>query len=308
MLKKVSKIAMAALALAAAATLAYGQTTSNSANTTTNTSTSGKYRIALIEPVEGSSIAADQVRVVLTPNANAAGDENTQVDVFLDDQQKGTLKPNETEFRVAGVKPGPHKLVLIARNPVSDAQFDRREINFVATGVGDKTTGVSSVSENAFGAHVPPAVSSTERQHSYTAKDGSTSSTQVAENQMPATSGSTTSSSSTGSTSTYSTNPPATSGSSSSSSSSYSSNPPASSAAPATGSSSNAYSNRTYSNSPNASSPSGSMSTSPSSGSSRTMGGTDNEQLPKTGTSEGLLAIAGAALLATGALMRRRHA
>jgi LPXTG-motif cell wall-anchored protein len=312
--KKVSKIALAALALAASAILAYGQTTSNSASTSTSATTSGKYRIALIEPVEGSSIAADQVRVVLTPNANAEGDENTQVDVFLDDQQKGTLKPNETEFRVAGVKPGPHKLVLIARNPVSDAQFDRREINFVATGIGDKTTGVSSVSENAFGAHVPPAVSSTERQHSYTAKDGSTSSTQVAENQT--TTGSTSSSSTTGSASTYSTNPPATTGSSSSSSSNSSSNysnatPQSTAPAPATGSSSSAYSNRTYSNSPNASSQTGSMSTSPSSGSSsstRSMGGTDNARLPKTGTSEGLLAIAGAALLATGALMRRRSA
>ena len=310
MSKKVSKIALAALALAASAVLAYGQTTSSSANTTTNTS--GKYRIALIEPVEGSSIAADQVRVVLTPNANASGDENTQVDVFLDDLQKGTLKPNETEFRVDGVKPGPHKLVLIARNPVSDAQFDRREINFVATGIGDKTTGVSSVSENAFGAHVPPAVSSTERQHSYTAKDGSTSSTQVAESQT--TTGSTASSSTTGTgsssstTGTYSSNPPATAGSSSSPSSDYSSstNSPSTAPAPATGSSSSAYSNRTYSNSPNAS---GSTSTSPSSSSSsstRNMGGTENARLPKTGTSEGLLAIAGAALLATGALMRRR--
>jgi LPXTG-motif cell wall-anchored protein len=251
------------------------------------TDSSGKYRIALIEPVEGSSIAADQVRVILTPNANAMGNENTQVDVFLDDQQKGTLKPTETEFRVDGVRPGPHKLVLIARNPVSDAQFDRREINFVATGVGSSTTGVSSVSENALGAHVPPAVSSTERKQSYTAKDGSTSTQQVAENEMPATS-------------------------SSSSSSSYSSSavnpPPAPAPAPATSSSSSAYSNRTYSNSPSA--PSGSMSTSPSSSSSyasRTTGGTDNEQLPKTGSSEGLLAIAGAALLMTGALLHRHN-
>jgi LPXTG-motif cell wall-anchored protein len=285
--KKVSKIALVAFALAAAAVMAYGQTTSNSATTTTT----GKYRIALIEPVEGSSIAADQVRVVLTPNANAMGDENTQVDVFLDDQQKGTLKTNETEFRVSGVRPGPHKLVLIARNPATDAQFDRREINFVATGVGSTTTGVSSVSENALGAHVPPAVSSTERKQSYTAKDGSTS-TQVAENEMPAKSGASSSTSSSSST----VNPPPA---------------PAPAPAPATESSSSAYSNRTYSNNPNPSAPSTTMSTSPSSSSSyssRTTGGTDNEQLPKTGTSEGLLAIAGAGLLVTGALLRRHNA
>jgi LPXTG-motif cell wall-anchored protein len=52
------------------------------------------------------------------------------------------------------------------------------------------------------------------------------------------------------------------------------------------------------------------MSTSPSSSSSyasRTTGGTDNEQLPKTGSSEGLLAIAGAALLMTGALLHRHN-
>lgn len=273
MFKRVSKIAMAAFALTACAVLAYGQTTSYSASTTTNPAPSGKYRIALIEPVEGSSIAADQVRVVLTPNVNAMGDENTQVDVFLDDQQKGVLKATETEFRVEGVRPGPHKLVLIARNPVTDAQFDRREINFVATGVGSKTTGVSSVSENAIGAHVPPAVSSAERKQTYTAKDGSTT-TQIAENETTSSSSSST---------TYS-------------SSSVKPPPPAPAPAPNT-----SYSNRTYSNAP--SGPSGTMSTSRSSA-----GGTDNEQLPKTGTSEGLLAIAGAALLVTGALLRRHNA
>jgi LPXTG-motif cell wall-anchored protein len=286
MSKKVSQIALAAFALAAVAALAFGQSTANSATTTT----SGKYRIALVEPVEGSSIAADQVRVVLTPNTTAMGDDKTQVDVFLDDQQKGTLKTNETEFRVSGVRPGPHKLVLIARNPVTDQQFDRREINFVATGSGSATTGVSSVSENAVGAHVPPAVSSTERKQSYTANDGTASTQpQVAQSEMPATSSSSSSSSST-----YSSNPPASSGSST-----YSTNPPP---APNTGSSSSAYSNRTYGNSPSA--PSGSMSA--SSSSARTSaGGTDNERLPKTGTSEGLLAIAGAALLVTGAILRR---
>ncbi|HEY2797468.1 MAG TPA: LPXTG cell wall anchor domain-containing protein [Thermoanaerobaculia bacterium] len=290
MSKKVSQIVMAALALAAVAVLAYGQTatTANSATTTT-----GKYRIALVEPVEGSSIAADQVRVVLTPNTTAMGDDKTQVDVFLDDQQKGTLKTNETEFRVDGVRPGPHKLVLIARNPVTDQQFDRREINFVATGVGSTTTGVSSVTEKGVSAHVPPAVSSTERKQSYTANDGTASTQpqpQVAQNEMPAA----TSSSSSSSSSTYSSNAPASSGSST-----YSTVPPP---APNSGSSSSAYSNRTYNNSPSA--PSGSMSS--SSSSSRTSaGGTDNEQLPKTGSSEGLLAIAGAALLVTGAVLRR---
>ncbi len=287
MSKKVSQIALAALALAAAAVLAYGQTTANSATTTTT----GKYKIALVAPVEGSSIAADQVRVILTPNTNAMGNENTQVDVFLDDQQKGTLKTSETEFRVDGVGPGPHKLVLIARNPVTDQQFDRREINFVATGTGSTTSGVSSVSENALGAHVPPAVSSAERKHTYTAKDGTTSTQpQVAENEMPAASSSSSSNSSSG----YANNPPA-----SSSSSTYSAETaPAPAPAP---NSASAYSNRTYS-SPSA--PSGAMSSS-SSNTTGSAGGTDNEQLPKTASSEGLLILAGAALLVTGAVLRR---
>jgi hypothetical protein len=236
---KVLKSVLAALTFAAVTVLAYAQTDQNT------TTTSAKYRIALIEPVEGSSIDANQVRVILTPNANAMGDDKTQVDVFLDDQQKGTLRTGETEFRVAGVRPGPHKLVLIARNPVTDAQFDRREINFVATGPGT-TTGVSSVTENTVGAHVPPAVSSTERQHSYTANDGTQ--TQVAENTTASSTSASTSTQSS-STHTYSTNPP----------------PPPSSSS----SSSSAYSNNTYSNNP------GSSYAPPPS----TSGGTDRSEL-----------------------------
>jgi LPXTG-motif cell wall-anchored protein len=295
MFTKGSKLAMAALAFAAVAALAFGQTSDK-------TTTVGKYRIALVSPNEGASVPSDQVRVVLTPNTNAMGDEKTQVDVFLDGQQKGVIKSTETDFRVDGVKPGPHKLVLIARNPVTDQQFDRREINFVATGDGTAVTkSTHDVADSAVGAHVPPAVNSAERKQSYTANDGSPS-TQVAESGAA-------SSTASSSASTSSSNVP------SSSSNMPSSNPPGSStynAPPPSSSSStsSAYENKTYSNAP--SSPSASYSAPQSSTSTSSMnrnttsgGANDRNELPKTASNDALLALAGAALLATGLVLRR---
>jgi LPXTG-motif cell wall-anchored protein len=169
---------------------------------------------------------------------------------------------------VEGVKPGPHKLVLIARNPASDAVFDRREINFVATGSGS-TRGVSAVTENAVGAHVPPAVSSTERKQSYTATD----STQTAGSEMPA----------------------AATSSRSSASSTYSSErSPANPSA--TGDSGRTSAMTTQ--------PAAPPSTDASSETRSTSGGAD-EPLPKTASSDALLVLAGAGLLATGILLRR---
>jgi LPXTG-motif cell wall-anchored protein len=209
------KLMLAVLAVGVAAGLALGQSSGKS-------TARGDYRITLVSPIEGSTVPADQVRVVLTPNTTAMGDDKTQIDIFLDDQQKGVIKATETDFRVDGVKPGPHKLVLIARNPVTDQQFDRREISFIASGDGS-TSGatVTGGTERSVGAHVPAAVNSTERQHSYTATDA----TQSAQSDMRVASSSTSDNSySSSSTSTDSrsssldTNPPK-----SSSTSSYSS-------------------------------------------------------------------------------------
>lgn len=174
------RLIFAVLAVAVAAGLALGQ--SSDKNTAT-----GNYKIALVSPIEGSTVPADQVRVVLTPNTTAMGDDKTQIDIFIDNQQKGVIKATETDFRVDGVKPGPHKLVLIARNPVTDQQFDRREISFIASGDGSRSgASVTSGTERSVGAHVPPAVNSTERQHSYTATDA----THSAQSDMPVSSSS----------------------------------------------------------------------------------------------------------------------
>lgn len=261
-----TKLTMAALAVCVTAALAFGQDTGTSV-------TSGKYRIALVAPIEGASVPADQVRVVLTPNTTAMGDEKTQVDVWLDGKQKGVINATETDFRVDGVTPGAHKLVLIARNPVTDQQFDRREINFTATGDGSATTTSSkstSTGESAVGGHVPPAVSSTERQHSYMATEPSASAkSDLSASSVPPSSSS--------SSSTYSSSQTTSSSSSPSSSSTHSDNGGSSLNRPSSGS---------------ASSYSSSSSTSTS-------------RMPKTATSDALLALAGAALLATGVLLRR---
>jgi LPXTG-motif cell wall-anchored protein len=299
---RLSKLSVAAIAIVATAALAFGQTENSNANTGT-----GKYRIALVSPNEGASVPADQVRVVLTPNTSAMGDAKTQVDVFLDGKQKGVIAANETDFRVDGVTPGAHKLTLIARNPVTDQQFDRREINFTATGDGTATTTSTSTTaggETGAGAHVPAAVSSTERQHSYTATGATesaqneTASSTSAYKSSTAPQSSTSSSTGSSSTTTYSPAPSSSSSTASTapSSSTYSNNPSS-----GAGSSSAYSSNPGASSMPSASSRSAASSTEERRSSART----DNGRLPATGSHDVLLAVAGAALLATGAMLRR---
>jgi hypothetical protein len=128
---------LVAVAVAATASLALAQNADkNSAGPTKN-----DYRLRVVEPREGATIAGSTVRVVVDTRIPAEiGTEKRDVnsmprpmiDVFVDDDNKGTLKAEQNVIEVGDVAPGAHKLVLVAKN-MSNEIIGRQEINFTST-------------------------------------------------------------------------------------------------------------------------------------------------------------------------------
>jgi hypothetical protein len=123
----------AGLALAG---LALGQNADpNSAGPTKN-----DYRLRVVEPAEGAMIKGDSIQVVVDlrpfPEVGAERrDVNSmprpRVDIFLDNDSKGTLQEGQNVMTVDAVTAGAHKLVILAKN-MSGEVIDRKEINFTA--------------------------------------------------------------------------------------------------------------------------------------------------------------------------------
>ena len=133
-----SRIVTAALAVAGLLTagLALGQ----NADPNTAAPTKNDYRLRVVEPVEGARLVGSSFQVVvdLRPNAEVGGDRKDddsmpapRVDVFLDNENKGTLQQGQNVVTVDAVTPGPHKLVVLAKN-LSGEIIDRKEINFTS--------------------------------------------------------------------------------------------------------------------------------------------------------------------------------
>jgi len=123
----------AGLALAG---LALGQNADpNSAGPTKN-----DYRLRVVEPAEGAMIKGDSLQVVVDlrpfPEVGAERrDVNSmprpRVEVFLDNDSKGTLQEGQNVVTLDAVATGAHKLVILAKN-MSGEVIDRKEINFTA--------------------------------------------------------------------------------------------------------------------------------------------------------------------------------
>jgi len=123
----------AGLALAG---LALGQNADpNSAGPTKN-----DYRLRVVEPAEGAMIKGDSLQVVVDlrpfPEVGAERrDVNSmprpRVEVFLDNDSKGTLQEGQNVMTLDAVATGAHKLVILAKN-MSGEVIDRKEINFTA--------------------------------------------------------------------------------------------------------------------------------------------------------------------------------
>lgn len=154
---------IAALAVVAMASVAIAQNADkNSAGPTKN-----DYRLRVIEPREGATVSGDVVRVVVDTRIPAeVGSEKTDVnsmprpmiDVFLDNDNKGTLKSDQNVLEVQAVSPGAHKLVFVAKN-MSNEIIGRQEVNFTATEkvAASTTTSSTTASSSTYTAPPPPA-------------------------------------------------------------------------------------------------------------------------------------------------------
>ena len=54
-----------------------------------------------------------------------------RVDVFVDNENKGTIQEGQNVVTIDNVTPGPHKLVVLAKNQSGEV-IDRKEVNFTA--------------------------------------------------------------------------------------------------------------------------------------------------------------------------------
>jgi LPXTG-motif cell wall-anchored protein len=156
-----SRIFTATLAVAGLmlAGLALGQNADkNSAGPTKN-----DYRLRVVEPAEGARITGSSIQVVVDvrPLPEVGGErKNTdsmpaaRVDVFIDNENRGTLQEGQNVVTVDNVNPGAHKLVVLAKN-LSGEVIDRKEINFTAE--AGTTVAQSSVETHRAPAAAAPA-------------------------------------------------------------------------------------------------------------------------------------------------------
>ena len=131
-----SKSAFAALLMGAAAMIALGQNADkNSAGPTKN-----DYRLGVVEPAEGAVVAGSTVRVVVNTEIKGLGEDRKDVnsmprpdvDVFLDSENKGTMRDANNVLTIEGVPQGEHKIILLAKNRANEI-IDRKEIHFTTT-------------------------------------------------------------------------------------------------------------------------------------------------------------------------------
>jgi hypothetical protein len=102
--------------------------------------TKNDYRLRVVEPAEGAMIKGDSIQVVVDlrpfPEVGAERrDVNSmprpRVDIFLDNDSKGTLQEGQNVMTLDAITAGAHKLVILAKN-MSGEVIDRKEINFTA--------------------------------------------------------------------------------------------------------------------------------------------------------------------------------
>jgi len=137
---------IAALAVVATASLALAQ----NADKNTAGPTKNDYRLKVVEPREGATVNGNTVRVVVdtripaeigTEKRDVNSMPRPQVDVYVDNVNKGTLREEQNVLEVGGVDAGAHKLVLVAKN-MSGEIIGRQEVNFTST------AGSTAVSSN----------------------------------------------------------------------------------------------------------------------------------------------------------------
>jgi LPXTG-motif cell wall-anchored protein len=126
------------LAVAMIAGLGTAAALAQNADPNTAAPTKNDYRMRVIEPASGAVVAGDTVRVVVdTRVMPEVGSEKKDVNsmprpdvqVFLDNEVKGTLKAEQNALTIENVPAGEHKLVFVATNRSGEI-IDRQEIPF----------------------------------------------------------------------------------------------------------------------------------------------------------------------------------
>ena len=153
-------------AVAAASLMLAGVALGQNADPNTAAPTKNDYRLRVVEPAEGATIKGNSFQVVvdLRPKTEVGGEKKDsdsmprpRVDVFLDNEVKGTLQEGQNVVTVDAVTPGAHKLVVLAKN-LSGEVIDRKEINFNAeAGVAVAQSNVETRREVAAAPPAPAA-------------------------------------------------------------------------------------------------------------------------------------------------------
>jgi hypothetical protein len=125
--------------------------------------TKNDYRLRVVQPAEGATITTPSMQVVvdLRTIPEVGGEKRDvnsmprpRVDIFLDNENKGTLQEGQNVMTLDAVGAGAHKLVVLAKNQ-SNEVIDRKEINFTSEpGTSVATTSVET--------HRAPAATGTE--------------------------------------------------------------------------------------------------------------------------------------------------
>jgi len=158
-----------ALAIGAVAAFALAQ----NADKNTAAPTKNDYRLRVVEPAEGATVTGSSVQVVVdlrTPPEVDGQRRDTnamprpRVDIFIDNDNRGTLADTSNVLSIESVPAGAHKLVVVAKN-LSGEIIDRKEVNFQ----------VESTSTAAASRSTAPAPMSSDR--STTGTDGSSAMT-----------------------------------------------------------------------------------------------------------------------------------
>src|SRR5262245_24345325 len=159
-----TRLAVVGLVIGAFAAVALGQNADkNSAGPTKN-----DYRLRVVEPAEGATVTGPTVRVIVNTavpeqlgSSTEKRDVNSMprpdVDVFLDDTLKGTMRDENNVLEIESVPAGTHKIVLVAKNRANEI-IDRKEVHFssVAGEAAATTTTNPADATRAVAAAPPP--------------------------------------------------------------------------------------------------------------------------------------------------------
>ena len=130
--------------------------------------TKNDYRLRVLEPAEGAVITGSDLQIAVNTDIPAERDTRRDassmpqpnVDVFIDNTLRDTIKGDSgmNVVRVSNLPPGPHKIVLLARNRSGEI-VDRKEMNVSLVAAAPPVAKMARVEPPppAAPAYVPPA-------------------------------------------------------------------------------------------------------------------------------------------------------